>query len=309
MSKKIDALKRAFVAFGYGSNVSSYQGRSISEVLKEFAVFSDCATSVKDIKFTKTDDLLNFLADNKGSEEREPYDLTLTQSHATITCKRRGETLVTGNDQLWNGDVLTITAVAESGYELTTLTVNGVAIQSGATYTVNSHNVVIVATGTPQVQTYKATWTGVDCSISVKKGGTEVPEGEYVLDDGDELVITATPDEGYRIHILKVNGEAFESGGTWTVAGEDVVVEAVGILVAKYTLEIGRKEYCTVSVTRGGVPVEPGSFVLTDGDVITVTATPDAGKTMALLAINNIDIENGGTWTVHEDILVMARAS
>lgn len=150
MSRKSDAMKKAFVALGFGSAVSDYEGRNAVEVLKELAVEAEAAPTVDDIHATTVAGVLNFIADNKGSEEHEPFDLVVTPTHATVTVKRGGKTISAASDILYNGDKLKITAEADEGYALTTLTVNGTAIESGDTFTVDGHNVTIVATGTSQ---------------------------------------------------------------------------------------------------------------------------------------------------------------
>lgn len=146
MSKKTDALKKVAVALGYGSTVSEYTSDTVTGVLKEMAVKMECASSVDNIKADGIAGVLTFIADNYGNEEVEPFDLTVTNTKATVTVKRGNKTLAAGKDILYNGDVITITATPDSGYEITTLTVNDTAIESGDKVTVNAHNITIVAT-------------------------------------------------------------------------------------------------------------------------------------------------------------------
>jgi hypothetical protein len=61
-------------------------------------------------------------------------------------------------------------------------------------------------------------------TLEVTAGGSPIASGSMVA-IGTELVITATPDEGYESGSLKVNGDDFISGGTHTVTA-DVVIEA-----------------------------------------------------------------------------------
>lgn len=150
MSRKAEALKKALVALGYGSSVDDYEGLSVVDVLKELAVITECAATVADIRATGFVGVLNFIADNKGSEEKEPYDIAVTATNATVVIKRGNATVTPGSDILYNGDKLTITATVEEGYDLTTLTVNGEDFTSGSKYTVSGHNVAIIATGTAQ---------------------------------------------------------------------------------------------------------------------------------------------------------------
>lgn len=141
-------MKKAFVALGFGSAVSEYTGQSVVDVLKELAVKAECAPTVADIKATGIVGVLNFIADNKGSEEHEPFDLTISKTKATVTVKRLGKTISAASDILYNGDVLTITAEADEGCTMSTLTVNGEDFTSGDKFTVAGHNVAIVASAT-----------------------------------------------------------------------------------------------------------------------------------------------------------------
>lgn len=62
-------------------------------------------------------------------------------------------------------------------------------------------------------------------TLSVKQGTTELSSGAQV-DKDSEITITATPNTGYKIDTLTVNGTAFESGGTHIVIA-DVEIVAV----------------------------------------------------------------------------------
>lgn len=145
MSVKTNAIKKVAVALGYGS-ASDYKGATVVAVLKELAVKLQCAQSVGEIPYNSTVGVLTYIADNYGSEEKEPYDLTITKTHATVTVKRGNKTLSAGADQLFNGDKLKITVEADEGYSMSTFTVNGESIESGDTVTVSGHNIAIVAT-------------------------------------------------------------------------------------------------------------------------------------------------------------------
>lgn len=147
MSVKTNAIKKVAVALGYGS-ASDFTGKNVVAVLKQIAVKLECAASVKEIPYNSIVGVLNYIADNYGSEEKEPYDLTVTPTHATVTVKRNNKNLSPAADILYNGDKLKITVAADEGYDLTTLTVNGEDIESGDTVTVSGHNITVIATAT-----------------------------------------------------------------------------------------------------------------------------------------------------------------
>lgn len=148
MSKKTDAMKKALVALGYGSAVADYKEDSVVGVLKELAVILQCAASVEDVKALKITGVLEYIAANYGEESVEPFDLSVTATKATVTMKRNNKNVTAGADRLYNGDKLKVTVEADEGYELTTLTANGEAIESGDVLTVDGEGIAIVATAT-----------------------------------------------------------------------------------------------------------------------------------------------------------------
>lgn len=132
----VDSLKKFAAALGYGA-VSDYKGETIQDVLKELAVKMECAPSTEDIKAEGVAEILDFIADNKGEEEKEPYDLVVTATGATVKVTRKHKELEPAADILYNGDKLTITATPDEGHEISSLTVNGVDFTSGETHTVS----------------------------------------------------------------------------------------------------------------------------------------------------------------------------
>lgn len=158
MINNVEAFKKFAVTIVNALKSTSYTtadftGETIAEVLKSIAVKLECASSTDDIRAYSSAEVLNFIAENYGSEEKEPYDLVITDTNATVTVKRKGKAISEGTDILYNGDELTIEAEADEGYEITTLTVNDEDIESGDKVTV-SGKVTIVATGTeePEIQ-------------------------------------------------------------------------------------------------------------------------------------------------------------
>lgn len=224
VNRKITALRQLLVAFGYGSAVSEYTAETVAGTLKEFAVKAEITASVENIKGDTIVEVINWIINNKGSEEKEPFDLTETKTHATVTYKKNGKTVTAGADMLYNGDKLKVTAVADEGYEITTLTANGDDIESGDVITIDGEGVAIVATGT--IKTFGLERTVTDCTVTVTKGGNAVTDGDNVLTYGDVITITATAGSEKVMSSLKVNGEDFTSGTTLTV-DSDVSIVAI----------------------------------------------------------------------------------
>lgn len=149
------------------------------------------------------------------------HDLTLARmGEGSLTVKRDGKELP-NSAIVHKGEALTITAIAENGLALKSLTVNGTPFESGKTFTVGDGDVKIdVVFAKP----YKLTVVQVgEGSLGVMRGAEKL-SGEANLFEGDALTITAMQGEGYALGSLTVNGVSLESGKTFTVGTEDVKV-------------------------------------------------------------------------------------
>ena len=149
------------------------------------------------------------------------HDLTLARmGEGNLTVKRDGKELPNGAI-VRKGEALTITAIAENGLALKSLTVNGAPFESGKTFTVGDGNVKIDVVF---AKLYKLTVVQVgEGSLGVMRGAEKL-SGEANLFEGDVLTITAMQGEGYALRTLTVNGVSLESGKTFTVGTEDVKV-------------------------------------------------------------------------------------
>lgn len=80
---------------------------------------------------------------------------------------------------------------------------------------------------------FDLTVTPTACTVVVTSGGKTITVGEDAVYHTQVLTITATPDEGYEVTTLTVNGEAFVSGSNHTVNGANVVVVATATLIGE----------------------------------------------------------------------------
>lgn len=160
-----------------------------------------------------------------------PQTNTLTISvvaGATVTVNRTSSPLGLGTGALasgaaiFDGDVLQITGGAQTGYNLTGLTVNGAAFASGGTMTASGD--VSVAAGAV-LKTYTLTINaGTGCRITAARGGAALSSGDAIT-HFDVLMISAVALPGYELTGLTVNGTEFASSETMTVTG-DVTIAA-----------------------------------------------------------------------------------
>ena len=118
---------------------------------------------------------------------RISYSLTLTtDGHCALTVERSGEALSDGAT-IYHGDVLTITFAASSGYKLKAATLNGGAITSPASHTVDSAVTVIIVTS-PLGFVYRDNGTEVVACEVYRDNGTEIVRCRFYRDNGTEIV-------------------------------------------------------------------------------------------------------------------------
>ena len=168
------------------------------------------------------------------------------------------------------GTTVDIVATPAAGYELEGITINGDPYEStGFGYLVAGDlNIEATFVEVP-VTMYTVSWTADNCDIKVETAeGTTVENGGEVA-EGTELTITATAADGYELESLTVNGDDFENGATWTVAGDvtiaatvrgtgldEAVAEGIYYDAASQTLYVGAAQTLSVYDVTGRKVVE-----------------------------------------------------
>lgn len=101
----------------------------------------------------------------------KPFSLSITQgANTTVTVSRTSSPnqhantgALSSGAVVYYGDILTISASANSGYNLSTFTVNGTAWTSGNTITVTS--AITVVTTAQSAASWKTVWTGSNTTV------------------------------------------------------------------------------------------------------------------------------------------------
>lgn len=134
-------------------------------------------------------------------------------------------------------------------------------------------------------------------TVEVKKGTDVIANGK--VQQGTVLTITATPNDAqHELVAIKVNGKAIEAvDGVYSVK----VTEAVEITaefkeIKNVTVTIAAVENGKVEVKKGADAVE-NNAVLRDGDMLTITATANAGYKVSAIKVNGEAIK-GNTYTI-----------
>lgn len=156
----------------------------------------------------------------KVNSALDTFKLTVSEGEgSTISVKRNGSVLSNGATITY-GDVLQITFTTETGYKLTTHTVNGTKFTSGNSITVTD-NVSIVTVAS--LLTYKLTITAnqggtVKVNRKSSKAGSigNINSGAKLY-YGDTLEVVFTTQNNSKVVSATVNGNDISSGATHTV--------------------------------------------------------------------------------------------
>lgn len=154
---------------------------------------------------------------------RKTFKLTINKgAGSSVEVKRNGTALASGAAVTY-GDVLTVTFGVETGYGLTSHTVNGSVFTSGNSHTVTGDMTVVVTAAVLayalSIDAAKGTSIFVNRTKSPKAGaGTGALSHGSEIYHGDELNIGFDCDSLHAIASHTVNGSPF-AGGSWLVSG------------------------------------------------------------------------------------------
>ncbi len=162
---------------------------------------------------------------------------------------------------------ITVTVTPNVGFKFKCLIVNGKVLSDGeTTFDVGTNSKIVVSAKFERIE-YSITKEDVKhATIYLSK-----TKAYY----GDEITVTVTPDAGYSVLAIKVNGVAI-SGTTFTVDGNaHVTIELLG---TEYTITIDQAE-------NGEITSEVSKSCA--GETVTLTVSPSEGYNLANLEIKS----------------------
>ncbi len=112
---------------------------------------------------------------------------------------------------------------------------------------------------------------------------------------GAQITVTATPEEGFVLEAIYVNGQPLE-GNSFTLQADSTVTASFVPEEIVYTVTVQPSEHGTVTVSAQSAP---------ENTVITVTATPEEGYELAAIKVNGAAIE-GNTFVLSQNSTVTA---
>ncbi len=146
------------------------------------------------------------------------------------------------------------------------------------------------------------------CDITISE---EIEHGTIAVDKnkeiiGNEVTVIATPDEGYVLNKIYVNGTEIE-GEKFKVNGESEVYAIFSEEIAKYDVSLVTDENASASLVNADNPQvylmggnDKGTMVANDGEEILVSATANNEYTVDSIFVNGEEIA-GTSFILEED--------
>lgn len=151
-----------------------------------------------------------------------------------------------------------------------------------------------VIKGTYVPPTYAVNWTEPENgTITVMNGDTAINSGDEV-EENTELTISATPDEGYELTTLTVNGEPFTSGDTYTVTSETNIEAVFSKVIPEYTLMyqvMSGADYMTVRMYDADGEEYDNPATVKEGAEYTVEVTLSASDASVTIKVNDVNVD------------------
>ena len=249
----------------------------------------------------------NTLKYKSDTRKYVPYEGAQTLK-VTLTKEGEGTLTATGAADLNavpEGTELTIEATPAAGYKLTALTANGTNILATKKLSVRE-DTEIKATFEKK-KNYTVTFTPKgEGTLTATRNGEPFTSGSLAY-EGDKIVITAQPAEGYQIDKWLIGKEEIEStpytGKTTfecTVGTADVLIKAT---FTKKTFAVTLTKEGEGTLTATGVA---DLNAVPEGTELTLVATPADGYELTALTANGKDILATKKLIVREDTEIKA---
>lgn len=203
---------------------------------------------------------------------------TQATGHTVVATAGEGGTIdPSGNVTVYEGTSRTFTIRPTTGYKIADVLVDGISIGQVSSYTFNNITGDHVITATFETTpTYTLTATAGE-------GGMISPAGTLIVNEASDQTFTITPEDGYRIRDVRVDGSSIGPVGTYTfhniTAGHTI---SALFEIITYTI--------TGSAGDGGSISPSGTLTRNHGSSQTFTFHPETGYRIADVRVDGTSV-------------------
>ena len=203
----------------------------------------------------------------------------------TVNCGEHG-TVTPADGTYADGDTVTLTVTADPGYYVKSTELNGTAVS------LNSDNEYVFTIESDSTFTAEFAEIPPDSYVVTVNCGEHgaVTPGTADYESGTEVTLTVTPDSGYRVKSVTLDGKAVTlTNGKYTfkvTANCTFEAEFEAIPADRYTVTVKCGEHGTVT---------PGTADYESGTEVTLTVTPDSGYRVKSVTLDGkaVTLTNG----------------
>ena len=230
------------------------------------------------------------VTDNNNCSVSECSNITLPDIDINISNAEHGS--INGENTVAFGEDYTFTVIPDDCYQIGTVTVNGNAVTLDAN---NSYTIQNVTTE----QTINATFTQISYTItaSAGNGGTISNVGSTSVNCGDDITYTITPDEGYMISDIEVDGQSVGSENSYLFTN---VTSDHTISATFEPIPAGEIVIVVNTDDEGGTVTPNGTQTITEDEDFTFTVTPDACYEIGIVTVNGneVSLDENNSYTI-----------
>ncbi len=184
-----------------------------------------------------------------------------------------------------NGNSQTYTITPNAGYGISALVVDGTTLPGAATYTFSN------VTGNHYINAYFTPLSAFTITAGAGAGGTIFPAGTTAIAGGASRTYTITPNAGYTVSALAVNGATLPGATSYTFNNvtQNSYINAYFTPVPTVTI--------TAAAGAGGSISPAGATSVPIGTDRTFTITPAGGFQVSALVVDGVTLPGNTSHT------------
>ena len=213
-------------------------------------------------------------------------------SYSVTTSAGNGGSITGAPTSVNCGEGYTFSVTPNDCYEVASVTVNGTPVTP-------TNNIYTISNVT-EPQSINATFTQISYTItaSAGNGGTISNAGSTTVNCGEDITYTITPDEGYMISDVLVDGQSVgtQSSYTFTNVDADHTISATFAEIPDNHIVI------TVNADTEGGSVSPsGTQSIEQGEDFTFNVTPNACYVIGSVTVNGtaVTLDDNNSYTIN----------
>lgn len=252
-------------------------------------LWSDGNATTQSIDMTHNGNYCVTVSDSNGCQASDCIDAAMDDIEISIADTENGS--ISGETSVEYDGNYTFTVTPDNCYEIASVTINGteVALDDNNSYTINN---------VTAPQNISATFSPITYTITATAGnGGNITPGTSNVNCGDDITFTITPDDGYMIADLLVDGQSTGSESSYTFS--DVTANHT-ISATFEPIPAGEVVIVVNTDGEGGSVTPNGTQTITEGEDFTFTVTPDACYEIGIVTVNGneITLDENNSYTI-----------